>query len=147
MATTREAIETALFNLVSASGAYTTKSRRIQSFADVAPNSMPAIFQVKKNEQYIDAGTGVPTKKIMLLDLYIYAWEPLNSAIPATQMNSLLDALDTALKPLPSMLSGTQQTLGGLVYDCQIDGTIETDEGTLGQKSVAIVPIKIIVNH
>lgn len=36
-------------------------------------------------------------------------------------------------------------TLGSLTYQAWINGKIETDEGTLGGQSVAIVPIRITV--
>ena len=38
------------------------------------------------------------------------------------------------------------QTLGGLVFDTWINGTIETDEGYLGQQGVAKIPVRIIQN-
>ena len=38
-----------------------------------------------------------------------------------------------------------KQILDGLVMDCRIDGKIETDEGTLGAQSVAIVPITVLI--
>ena len=48
----------------------------------------------------------------------------------------------TDLAPPPGF---DRLTLGGLVHTCEIAGTIETDEGTLGQDAVARVPVRIVV--
>ena len=59
-------------------------------------------------------------------------------------MNHILDKIAAALRPRRE-LGEMKQILDGLVMDCRIDGKIETDEGTLGAQSVAIVPITVLI--
>ena len=62
-------------------------------------------------------------------------------------LNPLLDAIEAALAPQAGGdLAANVVTLGGLAYQAWINGKIETDEGTLGGQSVAIVPIRIVVS-
>lgn len=142
MAATREQIYSALFALVSAAGAFTTKSRKIKHWTEVRPAEMPAIYQLQKAEIFENAARGIPSRKYYYLDLFVYAYSPNNADTPSIQLNSLLDAIEAALAP---DYTGNQ-TLGGLVSHCWIKGTIETDEGVLGQTAVAIIPIEILVN-
>ena len=137
---TREQIYSALFTLVSNSSGFITKSRKVRNWSEVQPSDMPAIFQAQTGENFQQTGSGVPAKRIFNAELYVYAYSPNNSDTPATQLNSLLDAVETALAP---DFSG-KQTLGGLVSHCWIEGQIATDEGTLGQTAVAIIPIRIL---
>jgi hypothetical protein len=63
---------------------------------------------------------------------------------PASVLNPLIDALEAALAPLP--MNGVWQNLGfpASVMHTYINGTIETDEGALGDQAVAIVPVEIL---
>ena len=63
---------------------------------------------------------------------------------PSSVMNPLLDAVTAALAPDNPI--NTAQTLGGTVAHCWIEGAIETDEGTLGDQAVAIVPVRILTS-
>lgn len=146
-AQTRDEVDRALFELVGASPLFRTKSRKLRHWADVREADMPAIFQAKGAEQIEGSQAGLDAKKLYRYDLYLYATVERgddNEATPHSVMNGLLDALELALAPSP--VTG-QQTLGGLVTHCYINGTIETDEGALGDIAVAIVPIEIRVNR
>jgi hypothetical protein len=137
----REQIYAALFDKVATVPGIVTASRRLKHWNDVNPADQPAIFQTQNGENAI-VKTGFPTKWSMDVDLYLYCHAGNDPDVtPATDLNNLLDAIEKALKP---DYSG-YQNLGGLVYDCRIDGKVETDEGTLGPQSVAIIPIKITV--
>jgi len=63
--------------------------------------------------------------------------------VPSVQINQILDELEAALAPPPG--PSFKQTLGGLVEHCWINGEIQTDEGTLGNQAVAIIPIRMLV--
>ena len=83
---------------------------------------------------------GLPTKWTLNLDIYIYVkGDGKTSQTPV--INALLDALTNVLA---STNPSGKQTLGGLVEHCWIEGSIQTDEGVLGDQSVVIVPIKIL---
>lgn len=57
-------------------------------------------------------------------------------------LNPILDAITAALAPAPAM---SRQTLGGLVEYAAIDGNIDISEGVMGDRTVAFIPIKVIV--
>jgi hypothetical protein len=62
---------------------------------------------------------------------------------PAMLLNPLLDALEAALSPSPA--TGIQNLgLPAMVQHAYIAGKIETDEGVLGDQSIAIVPVQIL---
>lgn len=136
----REAIYNALFTKVSAIPGLKTKSRTLQHWNDVTPSQQPALFQAQ-GDQIAAPMPGGPTKWTFYVSLYLYCHSTNPKAPPATQLNRLLDAIETALK---ADLTG-YQNLRGLVFDCSIDGKVETDEGLLGSQSIAIIPIKILV--
>lgn len=138
----REAIYSALFKLLANIDGINTADRILAHWDDVSPNMQPALFMTcvsQKAEQV----TGFPTKYSLEAKVWLYTHRDTAGEIPSTAINQILDALDAALKPPagPSF----KQTLGGLVEHCWIDGEIQTDEGTLGNQAVAIVPIRLLV--
>lgn len=139
----REEIFNALFNKVAAATTFKTSSRRLKHWNDVPAVEMPAIFQLETPQVYERQGRGLPAKKYFNAELFIYVYCPNSSDIPSTQINNALDAIETVLAPDPA--TGLQ-SLGGLVMDCWIKGTIEIYEGLLGDKAVVILPIEILVN-
>ena len=142
MAFTRERIYKALFDLLAADPLWKTSSRVLRLWKRVDAKEHPAIFQTQDFESVLKQSKQ-PAKKVLNVSLYLYVHrggDP--KAVPAILLNDALDTIDTILAPAP--LSQTQ-TLGGLVVDCRINGTIETDEGTLEDQAVAIIPVEIIV--
>lgn len=147
----REAIHQALFNLVSSvtwtatdaqlATEFALSSRKLKHWSDVSPSTQPALFQSHKNEMVMRGGKGMPEKRTMSFDLYIYVNTSSTEYSPSAVMNPIIDAIDAALEPTGA---SDVQTLGGLVSHCWISGTIETDEGALGDQGVAIIPIEII---
>jgi hypothetical protein len=135
----REEIFSALFSLVSSVPGIITSSRRLAHWSNVPPSAQPALYQTQKS-QTGERITGLPTKWTFQADLYLYV-NNTDPDGPAVAMNNFLDAIQTALEP-----SGAEgiQNLGGLVHTCFISGPIETDEGTLGDQAVAIIPVTII---
>jgi hypothetical protein len=126
--------------LQAATGAITS-SRTLKHWSDVAPVSQPALFQAHKNDTAEVPVRGAPTKWNLRFDIYLYVNTAGKEMPPSQEMNPLLDAIDAALAPT----AGTEvQTLGGLVHHCWISGSIETDEGTLGDQAVAIIPVDIL---
>jgi hypothetical protein len=137
----REAIFSALFNLVSAVPGLVTTGRRLVHWSEVPPDQQPALFQAQKTQNAQPRPLGVPTKWTLKADLYLYVNSGGDSSsVSATPLNNYLDAIEAALAP--NIMSGVQ-TLGGLVKHCFICGEVLTDEGTLGSQAVAIIPIEI----
>ncbi len=139
----REPVMTALFERLSGAARFVTASRRLRHWSDVAPEDQPALFMAQRSGGVLERVRGQPAKLTLRADVYVYA-HTTDGTAPATTLNDLLDAIADALEPDPH--PGVQ-TLDGLVHHCWIDGDIETDEGTLGDQAVAIVPITIIVNR
>ena len=137
----REAIFAALFAKLGASAGYVVKSRRLKHWNDVPKIDQPALFMAQ-GTQTAQTVRGYPTIWTLNVDVYIYVRTD-GGADPGPLLNPLLDALEAALAP---NAAENTQTLGGLCEWCRIEGAIETDEGTLGEQAVAIVPISILVS-
>lgn len=138
----REPIYAALFALVETAAPFVTTSRRLRHWSDIGAAEQPALFMIQKAET-AEARRPLPVKWRASVELYLYALAPDETTAPATVLNLLLDAVETALAPDPV---SHVQTLGGLVQHCWIAGRIATDEGVLGGQSVAIVPVEILVS-
>lgn len=134
----RNAIHTALQSLYAGLPTVVTFSDRLQGWDEVPPSAQPAVFLVKGDEG-IDELKGQPSVVYLDYRLWIYTHETDRRLSPAVQLNDILDALQERSKPVV----GHKQTLGGLVEHAWISGTIETDEGTLGDQAVAILPLRI----
>jgi hypothetical protein len=138
MSIQREPIYSALFALLGASAPYVVKSRRLLHWNDVSSTQQPALFVAQKGE-VATTQRGLPTVWELNVDVYIYCRTD-GALAPGPIINPLIDAIEAALAPNPIE---NAQTLGGLVHWARIEGAIETDEGTLGDQSVAIIPITI----
>jgi len=139
----REAIFVALADLLNGIPGVVTFSRKLLHWTDVSPSQQPALFLAQGNQTATpgDPARGLPTKWTLSADLYLYT-NTQGETSPSTRANILLDAIEHQLSPPPLQRT---QTLGGLVEHCWIEGAIETDEGTLGDQAVAIVPLKILI--
>ena len=65
------------------------------------------------------------------------------NAIPASTINNLLDEMELSLKPDDSKTN--RCTLGGLVQSVMIDGEVAKNPGDITGKSIAVVPISILM--
>lgn len=138
MTIAREPIYAALFALVTGATGFKTIGRRLKSWTELKPTDQPALYQSQVNE--MARSNGMTTVWVLHINLYLYAHSTPTEPIPASQINALLDAVERALAgPYP----GARQTLGGLVARCSIVGTIQTDEGTLGDQAFAVIPIEL----
>ena len=138
----REAIYIALFNKISAVADFKIASRRLRIWNQISPPDKPCLFMRQKEDTY-DQQRSRPSKITLNVEIYIYTDAGLDpNTIPATQMNTILDDIDTALSP--DNLVDHVQTLGGLVSHCWIDGPILTDTGELDGDGIAVIPIKIL---
>jgi hypothetical protein len=141
----REAIQSALFALLTGAGfglgGLRTASRRLKSPLDVGAGNCPALFQIYKGET-ID-WTGIqPLKRLMHLDLVLYAHSGDKSFPTSSLLNPLIDRIESAFGAGdPAVV----QTLGGLAKRVTINGKIETDEGLLGEYAYAVIPVEILV--
>lgn len=140
----REAIYAALFNLVANVPGIVVAERRLRHWNDVRAVEQPYLCVTQGNQTATQGSPviGVNAKWQMEADIYIYV-QTTGKQVPGTVLNPILDAIEQALAP-PFPDINKCQTLGGLVEHCWIEGTIETDEGTLGDQAVAIIPVHIL---
>jgi hypothetical protein len=141
MISNREQIFAALFQLLLTSGGFVTTGRKLLHWADVPASMQPALYLVKTTEQYV-RNRGVPALVHFVLHLYLYAMTSDPEISPQEVLNPLQDAIDSAL--LSGIDGEGNQTLGGLVHRCWIEGEVITDEGLLGEQAVARIPINIL---
>ena len=136
---TRESIYSALFAKLSGISGLVIASRRLKHYSDVSPSEQPAMF-VTQAAQFVKQTKGLPSQYTLDAKIWVYTNDPDPTKAPAQAINDIMDQVDAILKPTTP---ANKQTLGGLVEHCWIDGEIITDEGTLGDQSVAIYTIKM----
>ena len=136
----RESIYAALFALVSAPTVFQTKSRRLQSWSQVAAEEKPALYQIQVGEDPRGDETGKPWKWRLEVELYIFVAPTDDTAAVSPLLNPLVDAVVAALQPA---VTAEVQTLGDLVYNTRLSGRIEYREGLLGPNAFAVIPIEI----
>jgi hypothetical protein len=140
----REAIQAALFDLLTVGGAalpaIRLASRRLKPPQEVGAGNCPALFQIYKGET-VEWTAMQPRKRVMHLDLVLYAHSGDKSFPTSSLLGPLLDAIEQALCAGDPV---RVQTLNGLARRVTINGRIETDEGLLGEYAYAIVPIDIL---
>lgn len=140
----RESIMAALFTRVSAASGFATMSRTLKSFADVAAAEMPALFQAE-GPQVAVGGYRTPTKWTFHVELFLYVHEQTGAG--SSLSASLNLALDSALAAIVGPVEGQPITLGNLVTDVRVNGTVELYEGNAnGKVAVAIIPLELTAN-
>jgi hypothetical protein len=139
----REEIYAALFahlNAQKTNNILTTASRRLRHIEECQPAEFPCAFQVQDTET-ANGRPKLPTIWTLNAEWWVYSYEPDTNAAPSTKLNPILDALTEALDPEVPV---TLETLSGRVYHAMISGSVEIIEGVLGDRALAIIPIKII---
>ncbi len=138
---TREAIFLALFAKMQTISGIVMSSRRLQNVQDMDPVSLPAGFQLQ-GKQSIKYKGSVPAANDWYASWIFYGYSADPSIAPSTSLNNIIDAACTILQP---PVENNRQTLGGLVEYAAVEGDIEIFEGVLGDRAVAILPIRIIL--
>lgn len=146
----REVIWAAFYALVGATADYVTKSRIPKHWDMVSSDQMPALFMVQKAEDITTAGIKQRRKHVLSGDLYVYVFSGDPTISAASLLNPLVDAAEAAIygpqpaiKPQQLIIPGYPL---GVIQEARVVGKIETDEGTLGQKAVAIIPFELIAS-
>jgi hypothetical protein len=138
---TREQVFSALFAQLQTVPGLVTCSRRLQNAQDMNKEDMPAAFQLQGKQTIAYKGS-VPAANDMTATWALYGISDDPDVAPSTVLNNLVDAACAAIAPPPYT---DKQTLGGLVEYAAIDGDIEIFEGLLGDRSIALIPIRIIL--
>lgn len=150
MTTSREAVMTALFDLLrTASGVqWKTASRRLRHWSDVPPQDRPALFLSENGGERIAHQSETFTSREMQVAIIVYTWAQKDNEglVPAAQLNDILDAIEAALLPAGRDLAlFGRQTLNGLVSHVYISGEVEKDPGDMDEDGILIVPLSVLV--
>jgi hypothetical protein len=121
---------------------FVSVSRRLKLWADVPKSQRPTLFISEHREQQSYQNEALPAKTTLSVDLFIYIDSSDRNTIPASALNTIMDALEGALRASP--LANNRQTLGGLVSHCRIDGAVLKDPGDLDGDGLLWVPLKIL---
>lgn len=143
MAYSREEVYEALKTSIENLSLFSTVSRKLAMWDQVPTEEQPYLGISQANETS-DIVTGLPACWIWKLDLYIYV-KAVGDELPSTKLNSLLDQVCAAINCMHPVTGKNDLGMPGVVEYCRVQGTIETDEGTLGDQAVAIVPVLIYV--
>lgn len=149
MTVTREQVSEALFDLLKTSYVYPVASRRFLSWDNVGSSAKPALFMLEYEESHIRNRQPTPANRTLMVEVLIFISEGLDpNTIPIIKLNSLIDAIDPVSGGVlkPDDILQNRQTLGGLVYDCYIEGTILKVPGDVDGQGMATIPIKIVFN-
>lgn len=114
--------------------------RRVKMWTDVP--GQPAFCQAEHDEDIQQVTRQLP-KRTLSASWMIYHSVGIDpDAIPATETNLILDAIDAVF---PSDDPDQVQTLDGLVHYARISGKVFKDPGDLDGQALIIVPISILI--
>lgn len=115
-------------------------SRRLRLWADVP--AKPAMCQTSFFET-ISKDHRLPYKNLLEAEWWFYFDSPGEGEIPDLITNNIVDAAAQAIQ-VGADLEG-RQTLGGLVFDCWIEGQVLKVPGDIDSQGLVTIPIKILV--
>ena len=141
----RETFYSALFTRLQALAGINgivTVDRRLKHWNDVPPESQGYIGMAQVNESG-DYAAGRTEQWHLRCVLYLYIHEADDTLSPAPKLNTAMDAVNSIFTPDNHNVNTC--TFGGLVHYARIEGTVETDEGTLGSQAVARIPVEMLV--
>lgn len=141
---TREPIYKALFDKLNELPQFVTKSRKLLHWQDVPKHNQPALF-TSQDSEHAETTTSEPTVWTLRVDVYVYSWSAGEDA--ATKLNELIDAVCNKINATHPVTGRSMLLTQDAAYFCRVSGTIDISEGTLGDQSVAIIPIEIKANQ
>lgn len=142
MASRKQIMAALLAKIAPLGGAFPVSGRRLQNVESVAKVGAPALFLIKPSERYDRKSATLPPVRMMetFAIIYINVGSDQN-AIPADVIDDLLDVVDASLA---AQLGGDgRQTLGNLVYNCQIGDEIDIVPGDDQGKGTVVIPIHV----
>jgi hypothetical protein len=144
--TSRDAIYNALFYLLCQTtppsylgGKWNTTSRDLDEWTKVPAADQPALYVVALANHGSQLVEAMEQWKLMASVIVYYKRDVLDDpANPRdTAVLDVIDMIDKTIHPIP----GEHQTLGGLVHNCYVDGTVMFDAGLTDTQAVVMVPI------
>ncbi len=143
----REQIYNALFGLAqsafAAGSGFGIMSRQPQLWTNVKPGDFPAFFQWEVSEKADQVTFGLTRWEAKVKWMVFVQPSQNYSDVVTARMDPYLDALEKALEPD----AGGKQTLGGLVANVWVDGTVLKDVGVLSSTAGFMMPLTIITGQ
>lgn len=154
MTPTREQVYAAAFAkaetlLVANGGAFNFMSRRLQFVEEVPSENFPHLFQFQMNQEPLLHSLSGPVGWWLDLEWYVGVEQP-DTNLPSTPvLNPRIDDVCDLLTVDPSEPTTLTFEAGGEEFNCAmwINGTIQVWEGLLGNRAVAIIPIRVQVPY
>lgn len=156
---TRETIYAALYALVSAAvladgttPAFARRTRRMRGLDSIPIDDQPLLIFQQNGENASYGSVKTPTNWKFGVVLWIFFWNQIldeaatvtePEVTPQTQVNNLVDAVESSLYQSADYLLNGRQTLGGLVHHVRIKGEVEVDYGYEDQQGIIKIPIEI----
>ncbi len=143
MTTTRQVALAALVQLVNGAFAWVTPTAtKLRHFADCDKSTLPRAFVCQNGpETYSYSGT----MQIRTIEVRLFIYSDGAIVNGSDLQNQILEALDAALMPQGAEQAIGRNTLGGVVHQCRLEGSIEREPGDLDGYAVIVAPIKIII--
>lgn len=114
-------------------------SNRLQLWADVPVDNQPAAFIVTHRESDERRGLGLLRRR---LEVGIWCYSRSDSAPGMPDLDIMMGAFEAAFIQ-PDNNSTNENTLGGLVYWCRLEGRVFKDPGDIDNQTLMIVPIVV----
>jgi len=144
MAATREQVAVALAAKLDTTAIPSLKrfSRVLNSPENTPAMEQPALYLYQVGDPYDNEKGRAPIRRLHFnAEIYTNRGS-LPTAIPDTEMNAVLDAIDLALAPDPVSWF---QDLNGLVSHVWVEGQIGRFPANDGAQSIAVVPIEVML--
>ena len=141
---TREQAVEALLAKLQTVATFKTVTRRNRRPDTILAAATPALMLLEHSDAYPARPSNAPPVRRLMLRAMIYVDTGNDqNAVPSAILNPILDAIDAALAPDDPARG--QCTLGGLVQSVVIAGTIIRAPGDVTGKSLAAVPLEILL--
>jgi hypothetical protein len=141
----RELITTRLWERLAAIDGIRTSGRKPRAMDQITPSDCPALFLGVGSSQVLSEVGGYPLWRLEYV-AYLYVHDG-SQAGPSESLNEYMDAVEAVLARGPEdeagMGTGTATTLGGSVHSARVV-SVETDEGSFGDRAMALVTIEVI---
>ena len=141
----REPIYQALFNLLKQTDGVVKATRGApRQGVEQDRANLPALFMVQRKEEPQRVGKGLPPKWRLTVDVLLFAATgDSRDSIAMSKINPLLDQIEATLDPQTN--GAFDNTLGGLVSHCYINGTTQIVEGLDSTMSAVLMEIEMLV--
>jgi hypothetical protein len=137
----REDIYNALLNLLKGLTGIQNTARQFITWDQLQPEELPYLMQIENKEIAEVNGRGIPVKWCLNVEALVVV-QSAKGESPYPIINPLIDVIEKAIFKDPNF---GPETLGGMVSQVRIKGTVEKGQDKLGTRGWFIVPIEIVL--